>query len=92
MAVSILIHRYSAEHFVTLRKRIERLNFADGFWRERPAHVMANEAPEPFAQDARLFGDLFQFACCRFTLEPETGAYLGKSGTEIEIARRSVSI
>ena len=56
------MRRYATKHFVTLKKRVERLEVADRFRRERPPHVLAHEAPEPFAQGARLVGDLIQFA------------------------------
>ena len=61
-AVGVLMRRNSTEHFVTLEERVERLEFANRFWRERPAHVLAHEAPKPLAQDASLVGDLVQFA------------------------------
>src|ERR1700744_3924204 len=49
IAVFILMRRYAAKHFVALKKRVERLEVADRFRGKRPPHVLAHEAPEPFA-------------------------------------------
>ena len=53
---------YAAEHFITLKKRVQGPEFTHRLWRERPAHVHADKASEPFAQGARLTSDLIEFA------------------------------
>ena len=51
---------YAAEHFITLKKRVQGPEFTHRLWRERSAHVLAHEAPEPLAQGARLVSDFVQ--------------------------------
>jgi hypothetical protein len=54
--------RYTGERFITLKQRVQWSEFTHRLSCERPAHMLAHEASEPFAQGARLFGDLVQFA------------------------------
>ena len=61
IAVAVAARGYPAEHFITLEKRVQGPEFTHRLWGERPAHVLAHEAPEPLAQVTRLVGDLVQF-------------------------------
>ena len=45
----IVTQRYSAERFITLEELIQRPELTHRLWRERSAHMLANEAPEPVA-------------------------------------------
>ena len=49
IGVAIRTPCYAAEHFITLKKRVEGLQFAHRLWRERPPHMLAHEASEPLA-------------------------------------------
>ncbi len=59
---SVGTQSYAAEHFITLKKRVQAPEFTHRLWRERPAHMHADKVSEPFAQGARLTSDLIEFA------------------------------
>lgn len=48
--------------FLAGEKLVQRLEVVDRSRRQRAAHMLAYESPEPFAQGARLFSDFVQFA------------------------------
>ena len=44
------VPRYPAERLVAFQEAVQRLQFGERPRRQRPAHMLANEAPEPLAQ------------------------------------------
>src|SRR4029077_6544406 len=58
-----------AERFVTLQEPIQRTQLVQRLGRERPAHMLANEASEPLAQSSSLIGNLVQFTGHRSRLQ-----------------------
>src|SRR5215813_8401032 len=61
VAVAMAMPRDLAERFVTPKELVQRSQILDGPGRERTAHVLVNEMPEPLAQNTRLIRNLIQF-------------------------------
>src|SRR5262245_36730662 len=61
--------RYLTERFVALQEPVQRAQFVERLGRERPAHMPANEASEPFAQISSLTSNFVQFTWHRSRLQ-----------------------
>jgi len=49
IAIAGVMSRYLAERFVALQQPVQGTQFAERLGTQRPARMLANEAPEPFA-------------------------------------------
>jgi hypothetical protein len=69
VAISVAMPHYLAERFVALQDPVQRTEFPERLRRERPAHMFAHEAPEPFAQGADLVCNFVQITRHRSRLQ-----------------------
>src|SRR5215470_9468668 len=69
IAAVMAILRYPAERLVTLQEPVQRPEFVQRLRRERPAHMLMNEASEPLAQISSLIRNFVQFTWHRSRLQ-----------------------